>query len=417
MNGQAVSSRAESLDGAMSIAFIVDEFPSISQTFVLNQITGLLERGHQVDVYTHELGTGGQQHPDIERYHLLERTHRLACPASRWARVARGADLCVRQMRTNARAVLGSLNVFRYGRGASSLTLLFQTAPFFRHYDILHCQFGHNGRLGAIVKKLGLQQKLVVTFHGYDIRAALASGGALYAELWDEADCLIAISNYNRDHLLRFGGDPEKIVYHPVGIDCKRFHYKRAAARDGQSVRLLSVARLVPEKGLEFGIRALHMWMKKRPGASLRYDIIGEGPLRARLQGLIDKLDLGARVFLHGAKSQDDVIRALEESDILLAPSLAEVLPVSLMEAHAVGLPVLATQVGSVDQIVRHGTSGFLVPPGDPAALCQYLAELIEHPEERAEMGWHGRRHVEQNYDIEDLNDRLVHIYQDLLAA
>jgi colanic acid/amylovoran biosynthesis glycosyltransferase len=402
----------------MNIAFIVDEFPSISQTFVLNQITGLLDRGHQVDVFTREIRAEKQQHPDIQRYRLLERTHHLGCPISRWTRIVRGADLCVRQMRTNPGAVLGSLNVFRYGRCASSLTLLFQTAPFFRHYDIVHCQFGHNGRLGAILKELGLQKKLVVTFHGYDIRAGLAGGGSLYGELWDEVDCLIAISKYNHDHLLRFGGDPEKIVYHPVGIDCERFSYKsRSGQRGNHRIKLLSVARLVEEKGLESGIRALHQLTQDAPEVLFRYDIIGEGPLRARLQQLIDELGLRSDVHLLGAKSQDEVIEALHESDILLAPSLAEALPVSLMEAHAVGLPVVASQVGSVDQIVEHGVSGYLVPPGDVAALCRCLRELIDQPDKRVEMGRRGRRHVEQHYDIDQLNDRLVNLYTDLLAA
>jgi colanic acid/amylovoran biosynthesis glycosyltransferase len=401
----------------MNIAFIVDEFPSISQTFVLNQITGLLERGHQVDVYAHEIKAAELQHPDVQRYRLLERTHRLACPLNRWTRLMRGAELCARRMGTNAKAVLGSLNVFRYGRGASSLTLLFQTAPFFRHYDIVHCQFGHNGQLGAVLKRLGLQKKLVVTFHGYDIRSAVESGGALYGELWDEADCLIAISKYNHDHLLRFGGDPEKIVYHPVGIDCRRFGYEPPSRNGRKSIRLLSVARLVEEKGLEFGIRAFDLLVKDRPGAAIHYDIIGEGPLHRRMQRLIDELGLESRVRLLGAKSQDEVIRALRQSDILLAPSLAEALPVSLMEAHAVGLPVLATQVGSVDQIVQEGRSGFLVPPGDTAALCRRLSDLIQDPQQRAEMGLRGRRHVEQHYDIERLNDRLVNLYEDLLAA
>jgi colanic acid/amylovoran/stewartan biosynthesis glycosyltransferase WcaL/AmsK/CpsK len=401
----------------MKIAFIVDEFPSISQTFVLNQITGLLERGHHVDVFTRELTIGAQQHPDIARYRLMERTHHLACPTNRWTRVTRGAGLCLRKMRANPRAVLGSLNVFRYGRGALSLTLLFQTAPFFRRYDIVHCQFGHNGRFGAMLKKLGLQKKLVVTFHGYDVRAALEGGGSLYGDLWDEADCLIAISNYNRDHLLRFGGDPEKIVYHPVGIDCKRFGYKRSTAPGGGPVRILSVARLVQEKGLEFGIRAFHLLAETRPSVPLRYDIIGEGPLRARLQNLIDDLRLGASIRLLGAKSQNEVIEALRASDILLAPSLAEALPVSLMEAHAVGLPVLATQVGSVDQIVEDGISGFLVPPGDVAALRRGLTDLMDSAAKRADMGRRGRCHVEQHYDIDRLNDRLVNLYQELLAA
>lgn len=416
MNSPAVSPRREVMASAMNIAFIVDEFPSVSQTFVLNQITGLLERGHRVDVFTHELKAGEQRHPDVERFGLLERTHRLSCPINRWTRAVRGAGLCLRHARTNARAVLGSLNVFRYGRTASSLTLLFQAAPFFRRYDILHCQFGHNGRLGAIIKKLGLQRKLVVTFHGYDIRAALESDGALYGELWDQADCLIAISDYNRDHLLRFGGDPEKIVYHPNGIDCKRFSFKRAAARPRQAVRVLSVARLVEEKGLEFGIRALHRVKDRAPG-ELQYDIIGEGPLRGRLQRLIAELGLSEQVRLLGAKSQDEVIQALRGSDILLAPSLAEALPVSLMEAHAVGLPVLATHVGSVNQIVQDEVSGFLVAPGDTAALSRRLSELVEDPAKRVRMGRRGRCHVEQHFDIDRLNDRLVCLYQQLLAA
>ena len=403
----------------MNIAFIVDEFPSISQTFVLNQITGLLDRGHQVDVFTREIsGEKEQHHPDIERYGLLERTHYLGCPMGRWSRVVNAADLCLRRMRTNPGALLGALNVFRYGRCASSLTLLFQTAPFFRHYDIVHCQFGHNGRLGAILKKLGLQKKLVVTFHGYDIRAGLAGGGSVYGELWDEVDCLIAISKYNHDHLLRFGGDPEKIVYHPVGIDCQRFSYKcRAARRGDHRIKLLSVSRLVEEKGLESGIRALRQLTQDAPEFSLRYDIIGEGPLRARLQQLVDELFLSSRVHLLGAKSQNEVIKALHDSDILLAPSIAEALPVSLMEAHAVGLPVLATRVGSVDQIVQHGISGFLVPPGDVAALSRGLADLMESPDRRADMGRRGRRHIEQHYDIDRLNDRLVKLYSELLAA
>jgi colanic acid/amylovoran biosynthesis glycosyltransferase len=401
----------------MNIAFIVDEFPNISQTFVLNQITGLIERGHQVDIYAHQVNAEAQQHPDVRRYRLLERTHRLSCPRNRWTRIMRGADLCARRMRSNPSAVLGSLNVFRYGRGASSLTLLFQTAPFFRRYDIVHCQFGHNGQLGAVLKRLGLQKKLVVTFHGYDIRAAVDSGGALYGELWDEADCLIAISKYNHDHLLRFGGDPEKIVYHPVGIDCRRFGYDPPGRDARNSIRLLSVARLVQEKGLEFGIQAARMLMTERPEESIDYDIIGEGPLRPRLQQLIGELGLESRVRLLGAKSQDEVIRELRRADILLAPSLAEALPVSLMEAHAVGLPVVATRVGSVDQIVREGCSGFLVPPGDAAALHRPLIDLIRNPQQRSEMGWRGRRHVEQHYDIERLNDRLVNIYQELLAA
>lgn len=403
----------------MNIAFIVDEFPSISQTFVMNQITGLLDRGHDVDIYTHAIGANPTRHSDVQSYRLMDRTYHLNCPKSRTDRAIRGVGLTISQFKKNRRAALGSLNVVRYGRTASSLTLLYKAAPFFfRKYDIIHCQFGHNGRLGAMLKELRLQKKLVVTFHGSDIRRGISEGGAIYRELWNQADCLIAISEYNREHLLRFGGDPKKIIYLPVGIDCKRFNCRRSPARVGSNpVRLLSVARLVNEKGLEFSLHAVHGLKQQRPDISLQYDIIGEGYLRSTLQGLIDELALSDSVHLLGAKSQDEVIAALYSSDILVTPSLAEALPVSLMEAQAVGLPVVATRVGSVDQIVHDGRSGFLVPPGDAAALQRTLAELIQDPEQRAEMGRRGRLHVEQHFDIERLNDRLVDIYQHLLAA
>jgi colanic acid/amylovoran biosynthesis glycosyltransferase len=203
-----------------------------------------------------------------------------------------------------------------------------------------------------------------------------------------------------------------------VGIDCHRFGYQqRSTDHQRQPVRILSIARLVDEKGLEFGIRALHLLMKEMPHLQIRYDIIGEGRLRRHLQQLIDDCGLTSQIRLLGAKTQGEVIQSLRESDILLAPSMAEALPVSLMEAHAVGLPVVATQVGSVDQIVQHGKSGFLASPGDVPALCRHLSDLIQHPEMRAEMGRCGRRHVEQHYDIERLNDRLVNLYENLLAA
>jgi colanic acid/amylovoran biosynthesis glycosyltransferase len=399
----------------VNIAFIVSQFPSVSETFVLNQITGLLERGHQVDIYTRALDKTCLQHRDVQNYRLLDRTYRLGCPRNRWTRVIRGIRLCVSHLGKNARAVLGSLNVFRYGSHASSLSLLFETAPFFRKYDIVHCQFGGNGRFGAILKQLGLQKKLVVTFHGYDIRQGIERGAGIYGELWNETDCLIAISKYNQDHLVRFGGNPRKIIYHPVGVDCKRFSYRPSQANGAGSVRLLSVARLVKEKGLSFGIQAVHRLLQAERKLQIQYDIIGEGYLRPELEQLIRDLNLGGTVSLLGAQEQDAVIQAMRESDIFIAPSLAEALPVSVMEAQAVGLPVLATKVGSVDQIVLDGRSGWLVPAGDAAALADKLGLLIASRQEWPQMSAVGRRHVEEHFDIDRLNDRLVKIYQQLL--
>ena len=401
----------------MDIAFIVTEFPSLSETFVLNQVVGLLERGHHVDIFAQSKGKIGLVQPEVNRYELEDRLRYLSCPQSRWQRVIQGARFCSQTLSAHRRPVLGALNIFRHGRQALSLSLLFATIPFYRHYDIVHCHFGPNGLFGATLKKLGLQKRLVVTFHGYDVRLGIKHGRSFYRTLWEEADCVLAISPYNHQQLLNLGADSGRILAHPVGIDLNFFRPSPAVQRHSEKVRLLSVGRLVPEKGHAFAIRALRRVLEERPMLQVRYDIIGEGPLRSNLQQLIHDLSLTQNVFLCGARERMSVVQALRESDLFLAPSLAEALPVSIMEALAVELPVLATKVGSVDQVVQDGRSGFLVAPGDAFALSQKLQQLIEQPARWEAMGRCGRHHVGRHYDIERLNDRLVQIYEQVLAA
>jgi colanic acid/amylovoran biosynthesis glycosyltransferase len=134
------------------------------------------------------------------------------------------------------------------------------------------------------------------------------------------------------------------------------------------------------------------------------------------LQQLVHHLMLEDVVELSGAYDQEQVIEALGQSDIFILPSLAEALPVVLMESQAMGLPAVATQVGSTDQIVLDGASGFLVEPGNVDALAGKLKYLLEHADQWAEMGWRGRQHVAEKFDINGLNDQLVAIYQRLLG-
>jgi colanic acid/amylovoran biosynthesis glycosyltransferase len=400
----------------MEIAFIVDEFPSVSQTFVLNQIVGLLQRGHHVDIFTRIIHNGCVEHPDIERYRLRERVQRLACPRGRGERAIAATRLALAHV-NRPQALAGALNVARYGRRALSLSLLIETAPFYRGYDIVHCQFGHNGNFGAALKWLGLQRKLVVTFHGCDIRAGLECGGAIYRELWQQVDCLIAISQYNRECLLRMGADAEKIVDHPVGIDRRRFRFRAPVLPSRRVIRLLTVARLVEEKGLFVALDAVARLRQQRPNLMLDYRIIGEGPLRADIERHIDRLELRRQVRLSGALAQNEVAEAMSRADVFLLPSIAEALPVSLMEAQAIGMPVVATRVGSVDQIVQDGISGFLAAPGDCDDLCNCLNRLLERSQDWPAMARAGCRHIEANFDIERLNDRLVDLYERVLAA
>ncbi|MCA9476152.1 MAG: glycosyltransferase, partial [Nitrospira sp.] len=135
--------------------------------------------------------------------------------------------------------------------------------------------------------------------------------------------------------------------------------------------------------------------------------IIGEGPLREELEVLIRTLNLEKVVTLRGAMDQKDIVQELRRSHLFLFPSIAEALPVSLMEAQAIGLPVVATRVGSADQIVSEGKSGFLVPSKDVQALAERCMYLLDHSESWQEMGQQGRDIVEKRYDVNILNDHL----------
>lgn len=402
----------------MRIACLVEWFPTLSETFILNQIVGLLERGHQVDIVAKRPGDISVLHPDVVRWGLLNRTRYIEPPTNKLIRALNGYSLIVTNLSKHPRPILAALNAMTFGKDALSLKLLYSTIPFLQGYDIIHSQYGPNGNLGVTLRELGIKCKLVTTFHGYDIRLGLHRGAQVYRRLFEEGDCFIAVSRYNYETLVGFGLDRKKIVYHPVGIDLRQFPYRSSGrvARD-KVLRLITVARLAEEKGLQYGIRAVHQLVRRRPTLTVRYDIIGAGPLHDELAGLVRTLELENVVHLLGPQTQPQILQSLQASDIFVLPSLAEALPVVLIESQAVGLPVVASATGGTGEVVLNDKSGFLVPPGDPDALAEKLEYLADHPMRWAQMGMIGRRHVEENFDVNRLNDRLVTIYSEVLSG
>lgn len=340
----------------MKIAVIVDSFPRISETFVLSHVTGLLDRGHDVDIFAWELGNLEVQHADVGRYKLLSRLSILAAPVGKLARVASAVKLLLRNGHQGA--VLQSLNVKRYGRLAGSLRLLHQVAHLVKGYDVLHCHFGPNGEFASRLKGLGVTGKLVTTFHGYDIRLAQEKGPGMYRTLFEAGDALISISPYNRRCLLELGADEKRIVSLPLGIDVSQQHACTPRRAANEPLRIISVARLSPEKNIEAGVAAVAKVKQLRPELDVHYEIIGEGPHRALIESRIAEASLQNDVTLLGPQNQSVVREALARSHVFLLPSTAEALPMCLLEALGAGLATVATDVGSVDQIVIDQRTG-----------------------------------------------------------
>jgi colanic acid/amylovoran biosynthesis glycosyltransferase len=185
-------------------------------------------------------------------------------------------------------------------------------------------------------------------------------------------------------------------------------------------VRLLTVARLVEIKGHEFALRAVARVRARHP--EIRYDIVGDGPLRKKLEALVAELGLQDAVTFHGAREGAFVRELMKNAHLAVLASVsiegdAEGQGLFLQEAQACGLPVVATQHGALPEGMLPGKSGFLVPERDVDALAQQLELLRANPDTWPEMGWRGRAFVEERYNIQQLNERLVELYRETTAA
>jgi len=406
----------------MRIAFLVDSFPCLSETFILNQVTGLIDLGHDVEIFAAVRGPLEVVHGDVFSYGLLDHTHYFSeIPEDRITRFLKFAPLFFKYLPVNPTVSLRAINLFRFGLEALSLRLYYRAVLFLKTgpFDVLQCHFGGNGLIGATLKELGIPGRLVTMFHGYDIRRGIREGGQIYHRLFRRGNCFLAISQSNREHLIRFGADPDKIKYHPVGIDLGQFPSLPDAANvpiTPEVFRVLTVARLVKEKGLDDGIQAVARLLQDKPTLRIQYQIVGDGPERSRLLRLVDELKVGDVVRFLGPQAHGDVLATMRRAHIFLLPSREEVLPVVLMEALASGLPVIATSVGSISEIVQNGISGYLVPSADIHAMKLKLQRLLEHPEQWREMGIKGRAIVADRFDIRKLNKRLVEIFKILVS-
>ncbi|NJK49277.1 colanic acid biosynthesis glycosyltransferase WcaL [Candidatus Gracilibacteria bacterium] len=411
----------------MKIAFLVWRFPVVSEPFILNQITGLIDRGHDIRIYplNGKPDNLSKIHPIIEQYNLLDRTYYPPTrPDNLFWKYLKGLGLLLKNLHRGSLSLLHP-KVFKYNHEVWSLKWLYRAMLFLdrEEFDIIHCQFGTLSAMGLLFRDLGiLPGKLIVTFRGIDISQHVKEKGEhIYDQLFAEGNFFLANCEFFRQKALKIACNPDKIVVHGSGLDCRQFAFKpRYFPADG-IVRIATTGRLVEKKGIEYCIRAIAKLSQSHP--NLEFNIIGDGPLKADFEKLIEELNVTHLVKLLGWKQHQEIAEILDKCHLFLAPSVTAAdgnqdAPVNtLKEAMAMGLPVISTYHGGIPELVEDGVNGFLVPERDTDAIAQKLAYLIEHPERWESMGRSGRRRVEEKYDMEKLNDELVQIYQSLLTS
>ncbi|NEO74702.1 glycosyltransferase family 4 protein, partial [Moorena sp. SIO3H5] len=205
------------------------------------------------------------------------------------------------------------------------------------------------------------------------------------------------ISNFARSQGMIFA-NPEKwqqmhIVH--CGIDPSLF---KPVTHKGEGKRLLFIGRLAAAKGLPILLESLVTLQKKYPNILLT--VIGDGPERKQLEAKTIQLGLSGNVDYVGAKSQTQVREYLQQTDIFVMSSFAEGVPVVLMEAMETGIPVVATQIAGVSELVEHQINGYLVPPGDTTSLSDHIDILLNNPDIRVLFGANARQKVKDEFNI-----------------
>lgn len=370
----------------MKITFFTMRFPVSSETFVLNQVTYFIDQGYDVEIISVFPGDLTHRHGAFDRYNLAEKTHYLL-PEDK----SSGMDKLKQRLQillpklVNPRT-MRSLNVKRYGQQSSKLLLPAIVARNEKRFnaDLFLVHFGYAGALANKLRELGvLHGKQATVFHGADIsrRHILYEHKVDYLNLFSQTDLLLPISHLWENKLIAMGCPPEKIQVSRMGIEPEKFNFQ---PREGlhSPLRILSVARLTEKKGLGVAVEACRYL--KAQGASFEYTIIGNGDMEETLRGAIRAADLEDCISMVGFKPQEEIKRYLDQADIFLLPSLTaadgdmEGIPVALMEAMAVGLPVVSSEHSGIPELIEHNVSGWLAPEGDARGLGELLLKLAK---------------------------------------
>lgn len=384
----------------MRIAYLTGEYPRATDTFIQREVAALRKQG--LEVYTFSVRRTSTEHivgPEQERE--SEATFYILPPFPL----------------TLVRAHL-SLLLLSPGRYLSAIRLAWSTRqPGMRGHLYQLFYFAEAGLLAGELLRRRIRHlhnhfansSCTVSMLAAELSGLTFSftihGPAIFFEpqRWriDEkikrASFVSCISHYCRSQAMVFAPMDRWRRMHIVhcGVDPSLF---KVVSHRRRGRRLLYVGRLAATKGLPILLESLASLRSEYPDLVLT--VVGDGPDRAVVEEQTTRLGLGQNVRFLGYRSQDEVCDEMGATDVFVLPSFAEGVPVVLMEALATGLPVVATRIAGIGELVEDGVSGYLVSPGDPISLAERLRRLVEDPALRSRFGAAGRAKVEKDFDV-----------------
>ncbi|OGX15237.1 MAG: hypothetical protein A2166_00415 [Omnitrophica WOR_2 bacterium RBG_13_41_10] len=392
----------------MKIAIVVGTFPTISETFILNQITSLIDLGYGVDIFAFSNSFGKKMHSDVTKYNLLNKINYFEKSQLRSERLIKLIKIIMMNFFLNFKEIIKFLLFHISDNKYDTITNFFVLFCFLRKkYDVIHFHFGHNGQRLIFLKEFLPQTKFITTFHGCDIRLGLERGGGIYKKLFQKSDCIIATSDFIKDKLTILGCPFNKIIRIYNGINLEKFNFRKFKK---DNLVITTVARLEEVKNISLALKVIKS-LKDEGKYKFKYYLIGDGSKREEVEQEILELNIKDVVVLFGTLTQEEVINKLKEADIFFLPSKAEGLPTVLLEAQAMKIPVVATNVGGVCEAIKDRVTGYLINENNIQQAKSRIIYLIENESLRKKMGEAGKRFIENNFNIGELTQKLGKVY------
>jgi colanic acid/amylovoran biosynthesis glycosyltransferase len=407
-------------NGAVRIAYLTTHYPSPSHTFIAGEIRGLEDLGIAVSpisvnaVPTHELLT------DLD---LTESARTFYVKSQRRAAIARRVlwfSVC------RPGSVARALGLVRRMVGWDVHAMVWHVFHIVEAILVLHhCEAvgaGHiHSHFGGLPSTVALYASELsvhggvrsvtwsVTVHGF--HEFTNERSSLLQQKVRRAQFVVCVSDFTRSQLMRISEDPTTWAnIHVVrcGIDIERFRFLPRPASD--RFRIMTTARLVAEKGLSVLFDAAAILVAR--GVSIEVVVVGDGPARAGLAAYAASIGIGDRVLWTGFQPPSEVFRRLQEADVFCLPSFGEGLPIVLMEAMAVGVPVVATYLGGIPELVQNGLTGQVVPASRADLLADALALLAHNSPKRDALVKAARNQIEERHELHQSARQLLDIFR-----
>lgn len=406
----------------MRICVMANQFPVVSQTFVVHHVAGLLRRGHEVVVVPVTPRRSADDLATEEFEAVVRATEATPAPSgSALARFAAYASFGARGVARGAGALRfaagdAGFAVKRFGPRLLCATRVADAGPI----DVVHAHFGPVGVVATALRDAGVfRAPIVCSFHGYDANVIAEQHPGCYDAMPGRIEAVTAGTGFMKDVVVGLGFPARDVTVWPQGVDTERF-VPRSDRSGSRGFHVLSVARLVDFKGIDIALRAV---AKARPHIDgLRYTIIGDGERRIALESLAEELSIADITDFRGAQPHDEVEASFADADVFVltgrvdAEGQKEGQGVAPLEASASGLPVIASRAGGLSEVVIDGETGVLVDPEDVDAAADALVALAGDPSRRAALGSAGRAHVQAAFSRDHSIDVIERVYRDVIA-